>query len=604
MAPNLVLDLCHEVARCLAKDPLNPSDLANFCLSLWSALADDNVAQFDKIFAIIHPDFGKYVQDWPNELNIWLQYVSNEGIYGGLKCLRHILARAAEFGFKPSASTLNAAFEAHNLQAVVILLQYDAPLRRRQEDGGAGPFFFARTVDVVRCLIAAGVDPLEKFEGMNLLHWHCAQVSTSPLLIETLIKAGVPIDDLDEGGRFDNTLKERNTPLGIACANLNLPAIRTLLQHGANPLGARRAIVAQRSVHPVPYDALADIRYPLESLLLQNIRPLDTLKYEMFRTHSEESWGQCHWKHHISKVHEEQDDMEGWEETPTTILPTPSIIADSRALRKFSRSSQCCYECGRGFFLADVDSDVTEKERERQAGVLRFKSWEAQAKRFIKRYHRGLEMLQSAGGSKIFWVVGDLGYSMYLESMLLPLLRAGFCFSPYSGVVRDYDAKPAWEAIIDGICHWDLTQVLVEHFDRSNIAAKGTESEYGLGFFRQPLEEAIESIFDFGQVALLTYSSPITVDLDPTAPLIGPQPRDRPRGWNTRFSDAWEEDVAHNISPEAYMEIHCSEMRRVMEIFMAREPNTRAAAALLGEYVLSEHDIHTPESTPRVGPLW
>ncbi|KAI0435475.1 hypothetical protein F4803DRAFT_576116 [Xylaria telfairii] len=213
MAPGLALDIYHDIAKQIGKPTWLNLCLGNKTLhqalypqlirmdlseakgkkSLWNALENDNLAQLEKIYAATYLNFGTSIKNRPHEFNIWLKYVVGAGVYGGLRCLRFLLARAveADVGFVPSVDVLSAAVEGHNLEAVELLLQYGAPLTRQNEGDEIGPLFRVRSVEMLQYLLARGANPREKFEGMNLLHWHCSQVSTSPLLIKALIEAGV-----------------------------------------------------------------------------------------------------------------------------------------------------------------------------------------------------------------------------------------------------------------------------------------------------------------------------------------------------------------------------------------------------------------------------
>ncbi|KAI1755929.1 hypothetical protein F4782DRAFT_551017 [Xylaria castorea] len=559
--------LTHDIYYDIAKYIEQPSACLNLCLasrrihqalyphliridfsritgrkSLWKALEDDNTAQLETIYAVMYPDFSEYVTERPNDFNFWLQYVATEGVYGGLNCLRLMLARAAAVGFVPSMETLSAAVEAHNLEAIELLIEYGAPLTRQDEGDDSGPLFRVRSVDMVHYLLARGADPLEKFEGMNLLHWHCSQIGTSPLLIETLIEAGVPVDELDTEGCFERM--ERRTPLGHACADINLPAIRTLLRHGANPFGASTEKKAERSRDAGPHEEY-EFPYPLESLMNQTIRGFGEI-----------GWGQCLWDHHISLLHEEQDDMEQEVEERDTVLPLPSILTWNRiSVHEFFNSRQGCYECGRGYFLADIESDVSdEAEKEKQAGLLRFESWTSQMRRFVHRYFRGIQILLEAGGLELCRTPDFNPVDMWHATFPKALLRAGFCFSPYSGIVRDYVHEASdIHALVEWICEWDfVATTCVQQLDYLLDSASHRSTETGLESFRRVLERLAGTIMDHSDGEF--HRSLIIVELDPVAPFIGPSRRDPSVGWTQRYLAAWELDLSQNVSAEIYQQ--------------------------------------------------
>ncbi|RYC56592.1 hypothetical protein CHU98_g9612 [Xylaria longipes] len=454
--------------------------------SLWEALENDDTAQLGRIYAVMYPDFSEYIANQPKEFNFWLQYVAGEGVYGGLNCLRLMLARAAEVGFVPSVDTLSAAVERHNLEAVELLLEYGALLTRQDERDDS--------VDMVHYLLARGADPLEKYEGLNLLHWHCSQVWTSPLLIETLIEAGVPMDELDQEGRFDEFEEtKRRTPLGRACANrFDEPAgyAHSTTTRGQSIWRERGTKGRQVTGCPTTFP------YPLESLMEQDIKRFSVA-----------GWGRCLWGHHISLRHEEQDDMGEEVEGRDSVLPLPSILPKSRvSFFATLRSSQGCYEWGRGYFLNDIDSDIHDEiERERQAGSLRFKSWDSQMRRFAHRYFRGVQILLDAGGLELFRTTNHDPADMWLETFHMVLLEAGFCFSPYSGLVRDYFREaPAIHALIEGICQWDfVATTCVAQIDYL-LDVMGRGGERGLQSFRLVLDIIADYIIESDHGNILT----------------------------------------------------------------------------------------------------
>ncbi|KAI0547576.1 hypothetical protein F4679DRAFT_597537 [Xylaria curta] len=549
MGPQLASDILYDIARhigthgehlnlCLTSksvyQTLYPSlirkDFARVTdkKSLWKALEDDNAAQLEIIYAIMYPDFREYVEKMPNEFSFWLQFVVTEGVYGGLNCLRLMLARAAEVGFVPSLDVVSAAVEGHNYEAIDILLESGAPITRQKMEDDSGPLFRVRSVDMVHYLLARGADPLEKFEGKNLLHWHCAQLSTSPLLIKTLIQAGVPLDELDREGFYDRI--ERRTPLGYACANMNLPAIRTLLRYGANPLGPSEEAKAERSQDVSPNENYM-FPYPLASLMDQNISTRE------FR------WGQCLWNHHISKLDEEQDDRQQEVEEPDAILPLPLIISRHRiSFHEFFNSRQECYECGRGFYLADIDGDITDAvEQERLAGLLRFEAWISQVRRFAHRYFRGIQILIEAGGPDICRTSEFDSVDAWLTTFCFPLLQAGLLFSPYSGINRnDIFEIPTAQALVEKICQWDfVATTCVAQLDYLLGCDSHPSTETGLKMLRRVV---LEHLADNRQT--LMYCSPIQVELNPVVPFIGPSRMDPPSGWTQRYIMAWELDLS------------------------------------------------------------
>ncbi|KAI1741878.1 hypothetical protein F4680DRAFT_464227 [Xylaria scruposa] len=501
--------------------------------SLWKALEDDNAAQLETIYAIMYPDFREYVEEMSNEFSFWLQYVVIEGAYGGLNCLRLMLARAAEVGYVPSLDVLSAAVEGHNYEAIDILLGYGAPITSRQnKEDDSGPLFRVRSVDMVHYLLARGADPLEKFEGKNLLHWHCSQLSTSPLLIKTLIEAGVPVDELDMEGFYDRI--ERRTPLGYACANMNLPAMRTLLRYGANPLGPSEEAQNERSQDTSPNQDY-EFPYPLESLMDQTINTREL------------RWGQCPWDHHISKLDEVQDDRQQEVEEPDAILPLAPILSRQRiSFHEFFNSREKCYECGRGFYLADIDSDIDdEAEQDWLAGLLRFEAWTSQVRRFAHRYFRGMQILIEAGGSELCRTPDFDPIDSWLTTFCFPLLQAGLLFSPYSGVNRsDIFEMSTAQSLVEEICQWDfVATTCVDQLDYLLGYDWRPSTETGLEMLRRVV---LEHLADNRQT--LMYYSPTHVELHPVAPFIGPSRRDPSPGWKQRYIMAWELDSARTMA--------------------------------------------------------
>ncbi|KAI8953396.1 hypothetical protein F4801DRAFT_597947 [Xylaria longipes] len=463
MAPALTFDIYYDIAEQIRK----PSACLDLCLankslhealypqlirmdfarltgrkSLWEALENDDTAQLGRIYAVMYPDF----------------------------------------------------IERHNLEAVELLLEYGAPLTRQDERDDSGPLFRARSVDMVHYLLARGADPLEKYEGLNLLHWHCSQVWTSPLLIETLIEAGVPMDELDQEGRFDEFEEtKRRTPLGRACANrFDEPAgyAHSTTTRGQSIWRERGTKGRQVTGCPTTFP------YPLESLMEQDIKRFSVA-----------GWGRCLWGHHISLRHEEQDDMGEEVEGRDSVLPLPSILPKARvSFFATLRSSQGCYECGRGYFLNDIDSDIHDEiERERLAGSLRFKSWDSQMRRFAHRYFRGVQILLDAGGLELFRTTNYDPADMWLETFHMVLLEAGFCFSPYSGLVRDYFREaPAIHALIEGICQWDfVATTCVAQIDYL-LDVMGRGGERGLQSFRLVLDIIADYIIESDHGNILT----------------------------------------------------------------------------------------------------
>ncbi|TRX94013.1 hypothetical protein FHL15_005091 [Xylaria flabelliformis] len=553
MGPHLTTDIFYDVVKYMAQ----PSEHLNLCLmgksvhqtlypglirkdffrvtdkkSLWRALEDDNAAQLETIYAIMYPNFSEYVREQPNQFSFWLQYVVIEGVYGGLNCLRLMLARAAEAEFVPGLDVLSAAVEGHNYEAIDLLLEYGAPITRQGVEDESGPLFRVQSVDMFHYLVARGADPLEKFEGKNLLHWHCSQLSTSPLLIETLIEAGLPVDELDSEGFYERI--ERYTPLGYACSNLNLPAMRVLIQHGANPFGSSIEAREERSRDAGSYGDYV-FPYPLESLMEQtiNIREL--------------GWGQCLWYHHISSLHEEQDDREQEVEEPDTILPLPPMLSRSRfSFHEFFSPRQKCHECSRGFYLADIDSDITEEaEQETQAGLLRFRSWTSQLQRFAHRYFRAIQILLEAGGPDLCREPDFDPVEAWFTTFSMPLLKAGILFSPYSDVDHNDIFEPSTAyTLVDRICQWDLVATTcVAQLDYLLGTALHPSTERGLEMFHRVVSEYLTD-----NRQSLMFHSPIAVQLNPVAPFIGPSRKNPSPGWTQRYIMAWELDSSRTFT--------------------------------------------------------
>ncbi|KAI0195614.1 hypothetical protein EV127DRAFT_499500 [Xylaria flabelliformis] len=560
MEPQLTSDIFYDVAKYIAK----PSDHLNLSLigkgvhqtlypglirkdffrvtgkkSLWKALEDDNAAQLERIYAIMYPNFSEYVMEQPNEFSFWLQYVVIEGVYGGLNCLHLMLARAAEAEFVPGMDVLSAAVEGHNYEAIDLLLEYGAPITRQGVEDESGPLFRVQSVDMFHYLVSRGADPLEKFEGKSLLHWHCSQLSTSPLLIETLIEAGVSVNEIDSEGFYERI--ERYTPLGYACSNLNLPAMRVLLQHGANPFGSNIEAVEERMRDARPNENYI-FPYPLESLMEQTIN-------------TRLGWGQCLWYHHISSLHEEQDVREQEVEEPDTILPLPPMLSRNRvSFHEFFSTRQKCYECARGFYLDDIDSDITEEaEQETQAGLLRFQSWTSQIRRFAHRYFRAIQILLEAGGPDICREPEFDPLEAWFTTFSMPLLKAGILFSPYSGVDRDDIFEPSTAyTLVDRICEWDfVATTCIAQLDCLLSTASRPSTERGLEMFRRVVSEYL---IDNRQS--LMFHSPIVVQLNPVAPFIGPSRKDPSPGWTQRYIMAWELDSSRTFTCKTAAEIN------------------------------------------------
>ncbi|KAI1324046.1 hypothetical protein F5Y16DRAFT_381993 [Xylariaceae sp. FL0255] len=443
-------------------------------LSLWAACEQDNTSQLRRIYDAAYPDFKDYVTTRPNDFNFWLQYTLTQGENDGLKCLEMMLELGAENGFTPSRDTLSAAVEQHNVKAVEILLEYGAPLviPRREfiwEHQESGPLFRARSVAMVRLLLAKGADPLEEYAGKNLLHWYCSESRTSPLLLETLIAAGVPIDELDNrgfNGKWDNKLdEERLTPLGFACQSLNLPAMHVLLRHGADPRGADIYKQSDRLYPNRHKEYMYIFPTPLELVLKQDIG----------KEKGHGDWYRCPWKmQHISEEDEKADEFDGgW----TAEYDTEDRVWDKlRILRKgtekpewamctgcgeFPEPPSACGECSVGFWKQDLETSVDDKDARLQEVIsLRLTAWTRQMTRVAHRYLRCVQLLlehESFGGKPLVEKAKLDLLERWGKQFVVPTLRNAICYSPYGGYARDYaEDIGAVRSLLKGVAQWDL----------------------------------------------------------------------------------------------------------------------------------------------------
>ncbi|KAI0102878.1 hypothetical protein GGR51DRAFT_562081 [Nemania sp. FL0031] len=99
------------------------------------------------------------------------------------------------------------------------------------------PLFRCASQEEIQDVLKAGKGAVtDVFQGFNALHWYCNAKSTSPSIIQELLRQGIGINDLDQQTRTQGPII-RHTALGYACRNANVKAVHTLLQNGADPHG-------------------------------------------------------------------------------------------------------------------------------------------------------------------------------------------------------------------------------------------------------------------------------------------------------------------------------------------------------------------------------
>ncbi|KAI0486454.1 hypothetical protein F4859DRAFT_528188 [Xylaria cf. heliscus] len=157
------------------------------------------------------------------------------------------------------------------------------------------PLFRCKSSGDISDVIKSGKGAIaDVFRGHNVLQWYCNAKSTSPGIIQELLRRGVDINALDQRTQKSRGPVIRHTALGYACRNANVKAVHTLLQNGADPRGPTKSATSSSRLpeqdvygNPIVYPS------PLQELLCQPIhgpRP-----------------GRCPWKYHLSEEDEEQD---------------------------------------------------------------------------------------------------------------------------------------------------------------------------------------------------------------------------------------------------------------------------------------------------------
>ncbi|KAI8952105.1 hypothetical protein F4801DRAFT_589174 [Xylaria longipes] len=242
------------------------------------------------------------------------------------------------------------------------------------------PLFRCKSCEDICDVIEAGKGAIaDVFRGYNVLQWYCNAKSTSPGIIQELLRRGVDINALDKRTHKSRGPVIRHTALGYACRNANVKAVHTLLQNGADPRGLTKSATSlglpKQDVYgnPIVYPS------PLQELLCQSIhgpRP-----------------GKCPWTYHLNEEDEEKDNYLD-EDDPESM---PTFRAFSGLSDPLSEYGPICQLCAADYHIWEP---WPETEEEKVAARERRRScYYSQVQRLGNRLHACVQLLLNYGCS-------------------------------------------------------------------------------------------------------------------------------------------------------------------------------------------------------------
>ncbi|KAI1756487.1 hypothetical protein F4782DRAFT_549038 [Xylaria castorea] len=242
------------------------------------------------------------------------------------------------------------------------------------------PLFRCKSGEDICEVIKAGKGAIaDVFQGYNVLQWYCNAKTTSPGIIQELLRRSVDINALDQRTRKSRGPVIRHTALGYACRNANVKAVHTLLQSGADPRGPTKSatssgLLPKQDIYgnPIMYPS------PLQELLCQPIhgpRP-----------------GTCPWTYHLTEEDEERDDYLD-EDDPERMPAFRAFSGPSDTLSGYS----ICPPCATDYHIWEP---WPETEEEKVAARERRRScYYSQVQRLGNRLRKCVQLLLDYGCS-------------------------------------------------------------------------------------------------------------------------------------------------------------------------------------------------------------
>lgn len=200
--------------------PLNSSD--QICEQLLVALDSCNFDEFVRLFedqATALPELCRK--------QIFVNAAKQQA---EMRILKLLIANGCDADVANDTGQIALMFAATNDDAPVIeyLLGIGASVNAGDHNGVTALMYASRAgaVDVIRQLVEGGADyTAQDLKGRTAWHWAASSVAVAPQVIDSLIKAGVPVNTVDNRGE---------SPLMALLPNCNCDMVRGLIEAGAS----------------------------------------------------------------------------------------------------------------------------------------------------------------------------------------------------------------------------------------------------------------------------------------------------------------------------------------------------------------------------------